>query len=148
QVAEREIRNRGAVPAFKGYKVGPHVFPATICASPNTQVVHGIPTETPLVEGDLVSIDVGLIYGGYHADCAFTVAVGEPSAQVNAFFDVTSLSLYEGIALAAPGNRIGESGHALQSFVEPHGFGIVREYVGHGIGRLLLEAPSVPNYGK
>jgi methionyl aminopeptidase len=91
---------------------------------------------------------MGLVYGGYHSDCAFTVAVGEVSAEVRHLLDVTERSLYEGIASAVPGNRIGDIGHAVQSFVEPHRFGIVREYVGHGIGRLLHETPSIPNYGR
>jgi len=148
QVAEEKIRSLGAVPNFKGYRVGRNVYPKTICASVNQQVVHGIPDERPLRAGDLVSIDVGLVYGGYHADCAFSVALGDPGPEVLELLDVTEKSLYLGIAQAVPGNRIGDIGHAVQSFVEPHHFGVVREYVGHGIGRLMHETPSVPNYGK
>lgn len=148
ELAEIEVRKRGGVPAFKGYRVGRNVFHHTICASPNEQVVHGIPTEGSLQEGELISIDVGLIYGGYHSDCAFTVAVGEPTPEVARLLDATRQSLYEGIAQARAGNRIGDIGHAIQSFIENYGFGIVREYVGHGIGRLLHETPSVPNFGK
>jgi methionyl aminopeptidase len=148
ELAEREIRARKGIPSFKGYKVGPNTFHHTICASPNEQVVHGIPNERFLQPGDLISVDVGLVLNGYHADCAFTVYVGEAPAQVAKLLDVTERSMYEGIAHAVPGNRIGDIGHAIQSSIEPHGFGIVREYVGHGIGRLLHEAPSVPNYGR
>lgn len=150
ELAERAIRARAAVPSFKGYKPSgmPSPFPATICASPNEQVVHGFPSETPLVDGDIVSIDMGLIYGGYHADCAFTVAVGSVPDGIRALLDATEKSMYKGVASAVPGKRIGDIGHAIQSFIEPHGYGVVREYVGHGIGRSLHEAPSVPNYGK
>lgn len=148
ELAERRIRALGGVPSFLGYQVGRAVFPATICASPNEQVVHGIPDEREYQEGDLVSIDVGMIYMGYHSDCAFTVAVGEVSAAVQQLLDVTEQSLYQGVAAAVPGSRIGDIGHTIQSSVEPHGFGVVREYVGHGIGRKLHEKPSVPNYGK
>jgi methionyl aminopeptidase len=149
RLAEEKIRGMGAVPSFKGYRVGRNVYPKTICTSVNEQVVHGIPNGRPLLAGDIVSIDVGLIYGGYHADRAFTVVLGDdPPAAVRHLLDVTEKSLYLGVAQALPGNRIGDIGHAVQSFVEPHGFGIVREYVGHGIGRLMHETPSVPNFGK
>ena len=148
ELAEKEIRALGAVPSFKGYRVGKVVFPATICASINEEVVHGIPGDRPLREGDVASLDFGLIYGGYHADTAFTIALGKAKPEVARLLDVTEKSLYEGIARARPGNRIGDIGHAIQSHVEPHRFGIIREYVGHGIGRLLHETPSVPNYGK
>ncbi len=148
-IAEKAIRDRGGVPSFKGYVVGSAgPFPFTICASVNEQVVHGFPSETPLRDGDVISIDMGLVYGGYHSDCAFTLAVGDVSEDVQRLLDVTERSLYLGVAQAKPGNRIGDIGHAVQSFVKPHKFGIVREYVGHGIGRLLHEPPSVPNYGK
>jgi methionyl aminopeptidase len=148
EIAEQAVRERSSIPSFKGYKVDGNVFPATICASPNEQVVHGIPTDVPLKEGDIISIDLGLIYGGYHSDCAFTVAIGHVSDKVRRLIEVTEQSLYEGIAKARPGNRLGDVGHAVQSTIEPHRFGIVREYVGHGIGRMLHEWPSVPNYGK
>ncbi len=149
EIADREIVARGGRSSFKGYTAGGTIpFPGTICASPNEVVVHGFPTEAPLRQGDIVSIDVGLIYGGYHSDCAFTVAVGEVAPEVQRLLDETERSLYEGISRARPGNRIGDIGHAIQSHIEPHGFGIVREFVGHGIGRLLHETPSVPNYGR
>lgn len=148
--AEAMVRKLGGVPSFKGYRImdGIVPFPGTICASPNEQVVHGFPSERPLESGDLISIDVGLVYGGYHSDCAFSVAVGEVPDEVRRLLDVTEQSLYEGIAQAKPGHRIGDIGHAIQAHIQPHGFGIVREYVGHGIGRRLHEQPSVPNYGK
>ncbi len=150
ELAEKSIRDRGATPSFKGYKPGTQTpFPFTICASLNEQVVHGFPNGRSLVSGDVISIDMGLIYGGYHADCAFTVIVGEGSRpEVRKLLEVTERSLLEGIARATVGNRIGDIGHAVQSHVEPHGFGVVRDYVGHGIGRMLHETPSVPNYGK
>ena len=149
EIAEKAIRDAGGVPSFKGYEVGNACpFPFTICASVNEQVVHGFPTDRPLQDGDVVSIDMGLVYGGYHADCAFTVSLGETGKEIQRLLDVTEQSLYLGVAQAKLGNRIGDIGHAVQSFVQPHGFGIVREYVGHGIGRLLHEPPSVPNYGK
>ena len=148
EIAEREIAKRGGRPSFKGYTAGGDVpFPGTICASPNDQVVHGFPSDVPLVEGDIISVDVGLIYGGYHADSAFTVAIGEVSEDTRRLLDETERSLYEGIRQALPGNRIGDIGHAIQSFIEPKGFGVVRDFVGHGIGRLLHETPSVPNCG-
>ena len=149
RMAEEMIRDMGAVPAFKGYAVeGTPPFPATICASPNAQVVHGIPTAAPLEEGDLISIDMGLNFGGYFADHAFSVVVGSVDAKVKRLLDVTEKSLYDGIAAAQAGDRIGDIGHAIESVIRPHGFGIVRQYVGHGIGRALHERPSVPNYGK
>lgn len=148
-IAEKAIRDRGAVPSFKGYVVGSSgPFPSTICASVNEQVVHGFPNDRVLVDGDVVSIDMGLVFGGYHADCAFTVALGNPAPAVRKLLDVTEQSLYLGVAQALSGNRIGDIGHAIQSFVEPQHLGIVRDYVGHGIGRQLHEPPSVPNYGK
>ena len=148
-VAEEAIRKMGARPSFKGYAPpGFPPFPATICASPNTQVVHGIPTATPLEEGDIVSIDMGLQYGGYHVDMAFTAPVGAVPPRVRELLDAARESLYEGAARARPGGRIGDIGHAIESSVRSKRFGIIRQYVGHGIGRQLHERPSVPNYGK
>jgi len=148
-IAEAEIRKRGAVPSFKGYTAGGDVpFPATICASVNEEVVHGIPGDRPLNDGDIISIDMGLIYGGYHSDHAFTAAVGNVSDKVRKLLAATEASLMRGIEQAVAGNRIGDIGHAVQSHIDPLGFGIVREYVGHGIGRKLHEPPSVPNYGR
>ena len=149
RIAEEMIRGMGAVPAFKGYSVdGVPPFPATICASPNQEVVHGIPTNEPLVDGDIISIDMGLHFGGYYADHAFSTVVGSSNGKVKRLLDVTEQSLYDGIAAARAGARIGDIGHAIESVIRPQGFGIVRQYVGHGIGRSLHERPSVPNYGK
>jgi len=150
RIAEREIRKRSGVPSFKGYTSGggKRPYPATICASRNEQVVHGIPSEIPLVDGDIISVDMGMVYGGYHSDSAFTVPVGIVSDETRRLLDETERALYQGIAQARPGHYIGDIGHAIQAHIEPSGYGIVREYVGHGIGRLMHEAPSVPNYGK
>ena len=147
-IAEEKIRSMGAIPSFKGYVVDKTPFPATICASPNEQVVHGIPNKTALKSGDIISVDMGLVYGGYHADTAFTVGVGVVPERVQKLLDVTRESLYVGIAQVKPGQRVGDIGHAIEGAVKAHGFGIVRQYVGHGIGRALHERPSVPNYGK
>lgn len=148
ELAEKSIRDRGGIPSFLGYTAGgPKPFPATICASVDNQVVHGIPNDTALVEGQIVSLDMGMIYAGYHSDHAFTVPVGEVDADVAALLEVTEKSLWAGIRAASAGNRIGDIGNAVESFVDPHGYGIVRDYVGHGIGRALHERPSVPNYG-
>jgi methionyl aminopeptidase len=148
-MAEDKIRALGSVPAFKGYSPdGSPPFPATVCASLNEQVVHGIPNRVPLKNGDIISIDMGLHFGGYYADMAFTVAIGEVSEEVQNLLDVTHRSLYDGIAAAQAGRRIGDIGHAIESTIKPHGLGVVRQYVGHGIGRALHERPSVPNYGK
>jgi methionyl aminopeptidase len=148
RICEEAIRARGSFPAFKGYQVGRDIFPASICASPNAQVVHGIPTDTPLAEGDLISLDFGLVYGGFYADSAFTVYLGKPPARVKQLLDVTEQSLYEAVSRAVPGARVGDLGHTIQTLCESQNFGVIREYVGHGIGRKLHEEPSVPNYGK
>lgn len=147
--AEDRIRAMGALPSFKGYRI-PRAppYPATICASLNEQVVHGIPNRRPLAEGQIISIDMGLHYGGYHVDMAFTAGVGRVEPRVGHLLDATRESLYVGISRALPGLRIGDIGHAIESTVRPLGLGIVRQYVGHGIGRQLHERPSVPNYGK
>lgn len=149
RLAEERIRQMGALPSFKGYRV-PRLppFPATICASPNEQVVHGIPNNRPLQAGQIISVDMGLHYGGYHADMAFTAPVGDIDDRVRVLLDVTRESLYIGIARALPGLRVGDVGHAIENTVGRYGLGIVRQYVGHGIGRQLHERPSVPNYGK
>ncbi|MBW1881149.1 MAG: type I methionyl aminopeptidase [Deltaproteobacteria bacterium] len=147
-LAEEAVLERDSQPAFKGYRVGHLVFPATLCTSINEQVVHGIPNQRRLEPGDILSVDVGLVFGGYYADMAFTAVAGEVTPEVAQFLEVTRESLYQGIALAVPGNRIGDIGHAVQSHVEPHGYGIIRDYVGHGIGRQLHEPPSIPNFGK
>ena len=143
-LAEREIRAQGAVPAFKGYRG----FPASLCVSVNDQIVHGIPGELTIRDGDIVSLDLGAIVDGLYGDAAVTVAVGEVPAPVRRLLEVTEACLLAGIEQVHPGNRIGDVSAAIQAYVEGQGgYGIVREYVGHGIGRALHEEPQVPNYG-
>ncbi len=144
RIAEEHIRASGAIPSFKGYRG----FPASICASVNEQVVHGIPGKRVLREGDLVSLDFGAIWEGYHGDSALTVFCGEPpSAEAEKLVRVTEESLEAGISQLRPGGRLSDVGHVVQQVVEGAGFGVVREYVGHGIGRSLHEDPQIPNYG-
>lgn len=143
KMAERSIRLRGATPSFLGYRG----FPASICASPNDVVVHGIPDDRELMEGDIFSADFGLILDGWHADSAHTFAVGEVPAEVTRLLQVTVDSLQAGIALCRPGQRLGDVGHAIEAVVHRAGFSVVREFVGHGIGRSLHEDPQVPNFG-
>lgn len=148
RMTEEAILKTGAKPAFKGYKVGRAVFPATICVSINEQVVHGIPSKRTLKEGDLVSLDFGLVYGGYYADTAFSVGMPPVAEAAQRLLDVTEQSLYEAVARARVNNRIGDIGHAVQSYCESRGLGVVTQFVGHGVGRKLHEEPSVPNFGK
>jgi methionyl aminopeptidase len=148
RMTEEAILAAGAKPAFKGYKVGRAVFPATICVSINEQVVHGIPSKRRLLEGDLVSLDFGLVYGGYYADTAFSMAMPPVDEQTALLLDTTEKSLYEAVARARVNNRIGDIGHTVQSYCESRGLGVVTQFVGHGIGRKLHEEPSVPNFGK
>lgn len=143
-VAERAIIESGGRPAFKGY----HGFPATLCTSVNEVVVHGIPNDRPLEDGDIVSIDVGTFYRGYAADQAMTYAVGEVGAEVRRLLDVTERSLYAGIDAAQAGARLGDVSAAVQGVVEAAGMWVVREFVGHGIGREFHEPPDVPNFGR
>jgi methionyl aminopeptidase len=143
-VAERYVRGQGAVPSFKGYRG----FPATICTSLNDQVVHGIPGRRMLRQGDLLKLDVGAIWEGYHADSAVTVCVdGAPSDLARSLVEVTERSLWAGIEKLRSGGRLSDVGHAVQEVAEAGGFSLVREYAGHGIGRALHEDPQVPNYG-
>lgn len=144
EIAEREIRSRGGIPSFKGYRG----FPATICTSLNHEVVHGIPGDRVLQSGDLIKLDCGAIVDGYHGDAARTFPVGEPSPEAARLMDATARSLDAAIFEARPGRRIGDIGAAVQGLVEAEGFSVVREYVGHGIGRALHEDPPVPNYGQ
>jgi len=145
QVAEGLIHKKGAKPAFKGY-LG---FPSSLCASINFEVVHGIPSKKrKLVPGDLMKLDFGVVYRGYYGDSARTVPVGAVSAEARALIDATRQSLNEAISTVVSGNRIGDIGHAVQSFVEPKGFTVVRDFVGHGIGKKLHEQPQVPNFGE
>ena len=141
--AERLVREAGALPAFKGYRG----FPATICASRNHEVVHGIPSGQALVEGDILSIDMGVKLDGFYGDSAVTVGVGAISAEAQRLLDVTEASLYRGIDAVRPGARVSDIGHAVQAYVEAQGFTVVRELVGHGIGTKLHEEPQIPNYG-
>jgi methionyl aminopeptidase len=144
-LAERIIREMGAVPSFKGYRG----FPGTICTSLNEQVVHGIPGKRTIKEGDILKLDVGAVWEGYHADSAISMFVGEPPSDVaEKLVRVTEESLESGIAMLQPGGRLSDVGHAVQQIVEGAGFSCVREYAGHGVGRALHEDPQVPNYGE
>jgi len=142
--AEQRVRAAGAEPAFKGYRG----YPATLCASVNQQVVHGIPNRTPLKTGDIVSLDMGVKLNGYYGDSAVTVPVGTVSADVTTLLRVTQEALDKGIAQVKVGGRISDIGHAIQAHVEAHGFSVVREFVGHGIGASLHEEPQIANYGE
>ncbi|MGN0187994.1 MAG: type I methionyl aminopeptidase [Candidatus Cryptobacteroides sp.] len=144
RVAETFIRDHGAIPSFLGYDG----FPAALCMSVNDVVVHGFPSDYVLKEGDIVSVDCGTLYKGYNGDSAYTFPVGEVDEETRRLLEVTKASLYKGIAAAVAGNRVGDIGHAVQSYVEPFGFSVVRELEGHGIGRKMHENPGVPNYGK
>jgi methionyl aminopeptidase len=139
------IRTRGAKPAFKGYRG----FPATVCVSINEEVVHGIPSRSRrLQEGDIIGLDLGCIVEGYYADCALTLALGPVPPRVQELLDVTRESLEAAIGQCRPGRRLSDVSHAVQSHVEAHGFNVVRQFVGHGIGRQLHEDPQVPNFGE
>jgi methionyl aminopeptidase len=141
--AERLVREAGAEPAFKGY----HGYPATICSSVNEQVVHGIPSNRTLAEGDIVSLDMGAKLDGFYGDCAVTVPIGRVSEQASALLRVTEEALFHGIDAVKPGARVSDIGAAVQQHVEAHGFSVVREFVGHGIGTSLHEEPQIANYG-
>jgi len=143
RIAEEAITGAGASPSFKGYRG----FPASICTSPNDVIVHGIPDERRLEEGDIISIDVGVFYRGFHADSAWTFPVGSISPEAAGLLKVTEESLNAAIEQCRPGGRLGDVGNAVQEVAEPAGYSIVREYVGHGVGRSLHEEPQVPNYG-
>ena len=144
KIAEEFIRDNGGVPAFKGYSG----FPNTLCASLNEQVVHGIPNNNPLNEGDIISMDCGVVMNGYFGDSAYTYEVGVVSEEVKNLLIRTKESLYKGIEQAVSGNRVGDIGFAIQKHVEQFGYGVVREMVGHGVGENLHEEPQIPNYGK
>jgi len=145
--AAEVLRKHGARPAFLGVP-GAYPYPATTTVSVNDEMVHGIPGKRKLVEGDIVSIDCGTILEGYVADSAITCAIGEISEQARRLMEVTEKSLYTGIEQCQPGNRTGDIGHAIQSYVEGEGYYLTREYTGHGVGRSMWEGPSVPNYGR
>jgi len=149
KIAEDYILSNDAKPAFKGYSQGgASKFPGTICSSLNDEVVHGIPGNVVLTEGDIISIDVGVIKNGYYGDAALTVAVGAISDEKRKLMDVTEKSLYLGIEQAVEGGKLHDISAAVQSYVEANGFGIVRDLCGHGVGKFLHEDPSIPNYGK
>ena len=143
RIIHRFIVESGAQPNFLGYGG----FPASACISVNNEVIHGIPSDRVMKEGDIVSIDVGATIGGFHGDNAATFPVGKISESAQKLLDVTKQSLYEAIKAAKPGARIGDIGSTVQQYCEKHGYGVVREYVGHGIGTHMHEAPDVPNYG-
>lgn len=144
RIAEEFIRDHGAIPGFKGYSG----FPATLCISVNEQVVHGIPGEQHLNDGDIVSVDCGVLKNGFYGDSAYTFAVGEVDQETLLLVERTKQSLYLGIEQAVAGKRVGDIGYAIQTYTEKFGYGVVRELVGHGVGRKLHERPEVPNYGK
>jgi methionyl aminopeptidase len=143
QIAEDYIHSQGAIPSFKGY----NGFPASICASVNDELVHGIPGQRKLNEGDIISIDIGAQYQGYHGDSAWTYPVGKVSDTAQKLLEVTEKSLYAGLEMAKPDVRLFTISHAIQKCIEDEGFSVVREYVGHGIGADLHEEPQIPNYG-
>ena len=144
RVAETFIRDNGAIPSFLGFEG----FPAALCISVNDTVVHGFPSDYVLKEGDVVSVDCGTLYKGYNGDSAYTFPVGEVDAETRKLLDVTKASLYKGIEAAVDGNRTGDIGYAVQSYVESFGFSVVRELEGHGLGKHMHEDPGVPNYGR
>ena len=144
RMAEEFIRDNGAVPGFKGY----NGFPYTLCISVNEQVVHGFPGNDNLEDGDIVSIDCGVLMNGFYGDSAFTFGVGNVAEDVQLLMQRTRESLYKGIEKAVAGNRIGDIGHAIQEYVEEFGYSVVRDLVGHGLGKELHEKPEVPNYGR
>ncbi|OGP61314.1 MAG: type I methionyl aminopeptidase [Deltaproteobacteria bacterium RBG_13_49_15] len=143
-LSEKLAVERNAVPAFKGYRG----YPFALCASVNSVVVHGFPNKTPLKEGDIVSLDFGILFNGYYGDAATTVAVGRLSESARNLTEVTRESLYKGIDKALPDGRLSDISHAIQSHVESNGFSVVRKFVGHGIGSKLHEDPQIPNFGK
>ena len=144
KIAEEFIMDNGGTPAFKGYGG----FPSTLCMSPNEQVVHGIPDARQLSDGEILSVDCGVLMDGFYGDSAFTYTVGCVDDKIKKLLKVTKESLYKGIEMAVSGNRIGDIGYAIQKYAESFGYGVVRELVGHGLGKSLHESPEVPNYGR
>lgn len=143
-LAESFIRDHGAIPGFLGL----YDFPNTLCVSPNSQVVHGIPNNIPLKEGDIISVDCGALKNNFYGDHAYTFSVGEINKETQKLLDVTKASLYEGIKAFKKNNRVGDVGYAIQNYCESFGYGVVRELVGHGIGKIMHEEPEMPNFGK
>ena len=144
KLAEEFIRDNGGIPGFLGL----YDFPNTLCMSPNAQVVHGIPNDKPLENGDIISVDCGVKMNGYYGDHAYTFEVGDVNEETKKLLKITKESLYEGIRAFKMGNRVEDIGYAVQSYVEQHGYGVVRELVGHGLGKKMHEDPQVPNYGR
>ena len=144
EIARREFKKAGVIPTFLGY----HGYPATVCVSINDEIVHGIPDKREIKDGDVVSIDIGCTYEGFVADTAVSAGVGNVSPEARNLIDVTREAVWRGIRAARAGSKTGDIGHAIQTYVESQGLAIVREYVGHGVGRQMHEDPQVPNYGK
>ena len=144
KIAEEFIKDNGGIPAFKGYGG----FPNSLCISPNEQVVHGIPDNRPYVDGDIISVDCGVLMNGFYGDSAYTFSVGEIPNETMQLMKVTKESLYRGIGVALPGKRLQDISYEIQTYCEKNGYSVVRELVGHGIGKNLHEAPEVPNFGK
>ena len=144
KIAEEYIHDNGGIPAFKGYGG----FPNSLCISPNEQVVHGIPDNRPYVDGDIISVDCGVLMNGFYGDSAYTFSIGEISNEAMQLMKVTKESLYRGIGVALPGKRLQDISYEIQTYCEKNGYSVVRELVGHGIGKNLHEAPEVPNFGK
>jgi methionyl aminopeptidase len=147
-VAEEMTLQKDAIPAFKGYNVAGRVYPRCLCASVNEEIVHGIPTNRELREGDIIGLDYGVIYQGFYGDSAVTVGVGKVSEEALRLMQVTEQALYRGIEQLHEGKRLGDLGHAVQKTAENAGYSVVRAFVGHGVGRKLHEEPPVPNYGE
>ena len=144
QLADTFIRDHSGVPGFLNYKG----FPKSICTSVNEQVVHGIPNDNPLKEGDIVSVDCGILLNGFYGDSAYTFEIGKVTSEIKKLLEITKEALYKGIAEAIEGKRVGDIGYAIQTHCEKEGYSVVRELVGHGVGRQLHEDPSIPNYGR
>lgn len=147
-IAEEMTLKKKAVPAFKGYNVAGRVYPRCLCASINEEIVHGIPTDRELRDGDIIGLDYGVIYQGFYGDSAVTVGVGQVSSEALRLMQVTEQALYRGIEQLHDGKRLGDLGHAVQQTAESAGYSVVRAFVGHGVGRKLHEEPPVPNYGE
>ena len=147
-LAEELTLKKKAIPAFKGYSVAGRVYPRCLCASINEEIVHGIPTDRELREGDIIGLDYGVIYQGFYGDSAVTVGVGQVSSEALRLMQVTEQALYRGIEQLHDGKRLGDLGHAVQQTAESAGYSVVRAFVGHGVGRKLHEEPPVPNYGE
>jgi methionyl aminopeptidase len=147
-VAEELTLKKNAIPAFKGYNVAGRVYPRCLCASINEEIVHGIPSNRALREGDIIGLDYGVIFEGYYGDSAITVGVGKVSEEARRLMDVTEQSLYKGIEQLRDGKRLGDLGSVVQKIAEDAGYSVVRAFVGHGIGKKLHEEPAVPNYGE